>query len=113
MKLSSRLFAALFVAAAAHPLYAAEGSAAAGAQKNSMCAGCHGIPGYKTVFPEVYSVPRIGGQHAAYIVKALQAYKSGERSHPSMRAIAATLSDQDMADLAAYYASGQAQQAAK
>jgi cytochrome c553 len=78
-----------------------------------MCAGCHGIPGYKTAFPEVYSVPRIGGQHAAYIVKALQAYKSGERYHPSMRAIAATLSDQDMADLAAYYASGQAQQAAK
>jgi cytochrome c553 len=113
MKLASRLFAALFFAAAAPSLHAAEGNAAAGAQKNSMCAGCHGIPGYKTAFPEVYSVPRIGGQHAAYIVKALQAYKSGERSHPSMRAIAATLSDQDMADLAAYYASGEAQQAAK
>ncbi|MGQ0523223.1 MAG: c-type cytochrome [Betaproteobacteria bacterium] len=113
MKLASRLFAALFFVAAAHPLYAAEGNAAAGAQKNAMCAGCHGIPGYKTAFPEVYSVPKIGGQHAAYIVKALQAYKSGERSHPSMRAIAATLSDRDMADLAAYYASGQAQQAAK
>jgi cytochrome c553 len=113
MKLASRLFAALFFAAAAPCLHAAEGNAAAGAQKNSMCAGCPGIPGYKTAFPEVYSVPRIGGQHAAYIVKALQAYKSGERSHPSMRAIAATLSDQDMADLAAYYASGQAQQAAK
>ena len=113
MKLASRLFAALFFAAAVHPVYAAEGNAAAGARKNAMCAGCHGIPGYKTAFPEVYSVPRIGGQHAAYIVKALQAYKSGERSHPSMRAIAATLSDQDMADLAAYYASGQAQQAAK
>lgn len=113
MKPASRLFAALFFATVAHPLHAAEGNAAAGAQKNGMCAGCHGIPGYKTAFPEVYSVPRIGGQHAAYIVKALQAYKSGERSHPSMRAIAATLSDQDMADLAAYYASGQAQQAAK
>jgi cytochrome c553 len=48
-------------------------------------------------------VPKIGGQHPAYIVKALQAYKSGERNHPSMRAIAASLSDQDMADLAAYY----------
>ena len=78
-----------------------------------MCAGCHGIPGYKTAFPEVYSVPKLGGQHAAYIVKALQEYKKGERTHPSMRAIAATLSEQDMADLAAYYASSQAQSAAK
>lgn len=69
-----------------------------------MCAGCHGIGGYKTAFPEVYSVPKLGGQHAAYIVKALQAYKAGERSHPTMKAIAAGLSDKDMADLAAYYA---------
>lgn len=58
-------------------------------------------------------VPKLGGQHAGYIVSALRAYKSGERTHPSMRAIAATLSDQDMADLAAYYGSAQAQQAAK
>ena len=64
-------------------------------------------------FPEVYSVPKIGGQHAAYIVKALQAYKSGERAHPSMRAIAAGLSDQDMADLAAYYASDPVKSARK
>ena len=84
----------------------ATGDAAAGARKNSMCAGCHGITGYKTAFPEVYSVPRIGGQQPVYIVKALQAYKSGERNHPSMKGIAATLSDQDMADLAAYYSAG-------
>ena len=51
-----------------------------------MCAGCHGIEGWRTAFPEVYKVPRIAGQHEAYLVKALQAYKSGERSHPSMRA---------------------------
>jgi len=82
------------------------GDAAAGAKKNSMCIGCHGIAGYKTAFPEVYSVPRIGGQHPAYLVKALQAYKSGDRNHPSMKGIAATLSDQDMADLAAYYGAG-------
>ena len=114
MKLAaSQLFAAFLLATLSHTLYAAEGNAAAGARKNSMCEGCHGIPGYKTAFPEVYSVPKIGGQHAAYIVKALQAYKSGERAHPSMRAIAATLSDQDMADLAAFYASGQSQQAVK
>jgi len=85
---------------------AAEGNATAGMNKTSMCAGCHGIPGYKTAFPVTYSVPKLGGQHAAYLVKALQGYKNGDRTHPSMRAIAAGLSDQDMADLAAYYASG-------
>ena len=89
------------------------GDAAAGAKKTSMCIGCHGIEGYKTAFPEVYSVPRIGGQHPGYIVKALQAYKSGERNHPSMKGIAATLSDQDMADLAAYYGSGPSKVAGK
>jgi cytochrome c553 len=91
----------------------AEGDAAAGKQKTVMCQGCHGIPGYKTAFPSVYRVPKLGGQHAGYIIKALQGYKSGERSHPSMRAIAAGLSDQDMADLAAYYSAGDAKTAAK
>ena len=96
------------------PAVAAEaGDANAGRAKVSMCQGCHGIGGYKTVFPEVYSVPKIGGQHAAYIVKALQEYKAGNRSHPSMRAIAAGLSDKDMADLAAYYASEPVKSAAK
>jgi cytochrome c553 len=80
------------------------GDPVAGAQKTQMCTGCHGIEGWRTAFPEVYKVPRIGGQHEAYLVKALQEYKSGERNHPSMRAIAASLSDKDMADLAAYYA---------
>ena len=68
-----------------------------------MCAGCHGIPDYRTAFPEVYHVPMIAGQNPGYIVKALEAYRSGERNHPSMRAIAASLSDQDMADIAVYY----------
>jgi cytochrome c553 len=72
-------------------------------QKIAMCIGCHGIPGYKTAFPDVYHVPKIAGQQPVYIVNALKAYKSGERSHPSMRGIAASLTDQDMADLAAYY----------
>ena len=71
-----------------------------------MCAGCHGIADYRTAYPEVYSVPKLGGQEAAYIVKSLQDYKSGVRKHPTMNAIAATLSDQDMADLAAYYDTG-------
>lgn len=82
----------------------AAGSADAAKGKVSMCIGCHGIAGYKTAYPEVYHVPKISGQQAAYIVKALQAYKNGERSHPSMRGIARGLTDQDMADLAAYYA---------
>lgn len=99
--------------AAAGGLHAASGDPAAGKQKNSMCVGCHGIGGYKTAFPVVYSVPKIGGQHAAYIVKALQEYKSGARSHPSMRAVAAGLSDQDMADIAAYYASDTMKSAGK
>jgi len=89
------------------------GNPAVGAQKNQMCAGCHGIAGWRTAFPEVYKVPKIGGQYAAYIVKALQEYRSGERSHPSMRAIAASLSDQDMADLAAYYSAAPASVASK
>jgi cytochrome c553 len=106
--------ATLAVGVAALPALAASGGdPAAGERKNTMCQGCHGIPGYKTAFPQVYHVPRLGGQHAAYIVKALQEYKAGNRSHPSMRAIAAGLSDQDMADLAAYYAAPPAKTAAK
>ena len=76
---------------------------AAHRNKTAMCIGCHGIAGYKTAFPQVYHVPKIAGQQPGYIVSALKAYKSGERSHPSMRGIAASLTDQDMADLAAYY----------
>ena len=103
-----KLSVLLALAAVAAPVAASgqgtpTGNAQAGSQKNAMCTGCHGIPGWRTAYPEVYSVPKIGGQHPAYIVKALQEYKAGERSHPSMRAIAASLSDQDMADLAAYY----------
>lgn len=80
------------------------GDAKAAASKVSMCIGCHGIPGYKATFPEVYQVPMLGNQSAKYIENALHAYKKGERNHPSMRGIASSLSDQDMADLAAYYA---------
>ena len=80
------------------------GDPATGREKTRMCQGCHGIEGWRTAFPEVYKVPRIAGQHGAYLMKALQQYKNGERSHASMRAIASTLSDQDIADLAAFYA---------
>lgn len=77
--------------------------AKAGEKKVQMCIGCHNLPGYQSSFPEIYKVPKIAGQNAKYIVAALNAYKKGERKHPSMRAIATTLSDQDMADVAAYY----------
>ena len=111
------LFAAAASVALISSLAAAQGAiagdAAKGAQKTQMCTGCHGIEGWRTAYPEVYRVPRIGGQHEAYLVKALQEYKNGERRHPSMRAIAASLSDQDMADLAAYYAQGGVKTASK
>jgi cytochrome c553 len=85
--------------------FAAEGNAAAGAKKVVQCQGCHGIPDYRTGYPSVYHVPKLGGQHAAYLVNALKGYKSGERGFATMQAIAVELSDQDMADIAAYYAS--------
>jgi cytochrome c553 len=81
------------------------GDPVAGEKKISMCIGCHGILGYHAGFPEVHRVPKISGQGAKYIATALQAYKTGERKHPSMRGIADTLTNQDVADLAAYYAS--------
>jgi cytochrome c553 len=118
LQTTSRTIVAL-LAFATPLLAAAQGAAApngnpeAGARKTLMCAGCHGIDGWRTAYPEVYSVPKIGGQHPAYIVQALKEYKSGERTHPSMRAIAASLSDQDMADLAAYYGGSEPKTASK
>lgn len=79
------------------------GDAKRAESKIAMCIGCHAIDGYKSSFPTVYSVPKIGGQSAKYIENALQAYKKGDRSHPTMRGIAGSLTDQDIADLAAYY----------
>ena len=72
--------------------------------KVAMCIGCHGIPDYRTAFPEVYHVPRIGGQNAKYIESALKAYAKGDRRFQTMHGIAATLTDQDIVDIAAYYA---------
>ena len=80
-----------------------KGDAKAGATKNAMCIGCHGIVGYQCSFPEVFKVPMISGQGAAYISAALHEYKKGERKYPTMRGIAESLTDQDIADLAAYY----------
>ena len=100
------IFASLMLAAA--PVLAQQpalvGDPKAAHQKIAMCEGCHGIPGYRTAYPDVYSVPKLGGQTASYLASALHAYKEKQRSHPSMRGIAASLSNQDIADLAAYYA---------
>ena len=80
------------------------GDAKAGQSKAEMCIGCHGIPGYQNGFPEVHKVPKISGQSDKYIAAALTAYKKGDRKHPTMRGIAGALTEQDMADLAAFYA---------
>ncbi len=95
-------FAVAFVTFAAQA-QEVKGDAAVGKTKVAMCIGCHGIPGYQASFPEIHKVPKISGQNAKYIVSALNAYKKGERNQASMRGIAETLSDQDMADIAAYY----------
>ena len=96
----------LFVACATSYVNAQEaGDAKLGATKIAMCIGCHGIKGYQASFPEVYKVPKISGQTAAYIVSALTAYQKGDRKHPTMKSIAASLTAKDMADIAAYYES--------
>jgi cytochrome c553 len=71
--------------------------------KTAMCFGCHNIKGYQASFPEVYKVPMIAGQNAKYIAAALNAYKTGDRKHPTMRSIADSLTEQDIADIAAFY----------
>jgi cytochrome c553 len=67
------------------------------------CNGCHAIPNYKNVYP-TYSVPKLRGQRPEYLVAALKSYKSGERSHGTMHSQAASMNEQDMADIAVYLA---------
>ncbi len=99
------LSAAIVAFATTFPAHAEDikGNAADGLKKNAMCIGCHGIVGYQASFPEIHKVPMIAGQGAAYIASALNAYKKGERKHPTMRGVATSLTDQDIADLSAYY----------
>src|SRR5579863_3020020 len=102
MPLSSRIALNVLFAVAAlgflAPAHSA-GDPARGKQLSYTCLGCHGIPDYKNVYP-TYSVPELGGQHPEYIVAALKEYKNGERSHATMHQQAASLSDQDMQDIA-------------
>ncbi|HET7810084.1 MAG TPA: c-type cytochrome [Steroidobacteraceae bacterium] len=85
------------------PPPASGGDAKRGQALAYTCNGCHAIPNYKNVYP-TYSVPKLHNQRPEYIVAALKAYKSGERSHGTMHAQASSLSEQDMADIAAYLA---------
>ena len=99
-----KLFALLVLASVTQVSAAQDVVGNAKNAKVEQCIGCHGIPGYKATFPEVYPVPMLGGQSAKYIESALKQYRKGERKHPSMRGIAMSLTDQDIADVAAYYA---------
>jgi len=103
MKIALTLLLALYGVSFTTQAQELRGDAARGATLNASCIGCHGIPGYQSSFPEVHRVPAISGQNAKYIAAALNAYKKGERKHGTMRAVAASLTEQDMADLAAYY----------
>jgi cytochrome c553 len=96
-------FAAALVLGASTSAFAAA-DAARGKVLSYTCLGCHGIEGYRNAYPN-YSVPRLAGQNAVYIVAALKEYKSGERAHPTMRVQGGSLSDQDMEDVAAYFSS--------
>ena len=82
----------------------AKGDAEAGELTADTCTGCHGIPGYKNVYP-TYKVPKIGGQNYEYLVSALKSYRAGERDHPTMQSQAESLSDGDIEDVSAYFAS--------
>ena len=84
------------------PVARADGDPVAGKIKSNTCLGCHGIPGYNNVYP-TYHVPKIGGQNFEYLLAALAGYRDGTRSHPTMEQQAASLSDQDMKDIAAYF----------
>lgn len=103
MKPIQALFLALCTLLASDSLLA-QGNAEAGKQKAFTCTGCHGVAGYKNVYPH-YHVPKIGGQNYDYLVTALNAYRKGERPHPTMRAQAEGFSEQDIKDISAYLAS--------
>jgi cytochrome c553 len=106
MPLSRRCTLGLLLAAvtltSVAPAFAA-GDAARGKELSYTCLGCHGIESYKNVYP-TYSVPELVGQHPAYIVAALKEYRAGDRSHGTMHVQAASLSDQDIEDIAVYFA---------
>ncbi len=82
---------------------ASAADAARGAELATTCMGCHGIEGYRNAYPS-FHVPKLGGQKPEYLVAALQEYRAKTRNHATMQAQAATLSDEDLADIAAFVA---------
>lgn len=107
--MKAKLFGVLGLMVLAGTVHAA-GDPVAGENKAYTCLGCHGVEGYRNSYPS-YRVPKLGGQHAAYIVSALKAYKNGDRDHATMQSQASQLTEQDMQDIAAYFAqAGQGEQ---
>jgi cytochrome c553 len=98
-----RIFVAVAALGAAIPVQAQDNNKITVANKIAQCQGCHGIRDWKTAFPEVYRVPKLAGQKPGYLVAALKAYKAGDRDFPTMRAIAADLTDEQMQQIAKYY----------
>jgi cytochrome c553 len=98
---SAWLALSLTIAALGAPGVAYAADAARGAKLAYTCHGCHGIPNYKNSYP-IYNVPKLGGQHVAYMVVALKEYQSQERPHATMHAQAASMKPEDMEDIAAY-----------
>lgn len=100
----SVLLCALSIGVSAQTPAAAKGDPAAGKGKAvAICSGCHGVPGTKAAYPEVYYVPKLGGQNADYLVAALKAYRSGDRFNQTMKGLASALSEKEIIDIAAYY----------
>lgn len=95
------LLAAVLTTSAA---LAIDGDAERGRVKSNSCQGCHAIPSYSNAYPN-YHVPKVGGQNEAYIISALLSYRNGTRAHGTMHINALALSDQDIADIAAYFSS--------
>jgi cytochrome c553 len=86
------------------PVAIPKGDAVVGKGKAvAICSGCHGVPGIRTAYPEVYNVPRLGGQNADYLVTALRAYRAGDRYNQTMKALASALTEKEILDIAAYY----------
>jgi len=100
--LKSSAVALVLLMAMINPAWS-EGDAAEGAKKAYTCLGCHGVKHYVNTYP-TYHVPKLAGQHQVYLISALKAYRDGQRKHETMQANAASLSDQDIADIAAYFA---------
>lgn len=95
---------AAFAQAPAATATSAKGDAAAGRGKAvAVCSGCHGVPGIRTAYPEVYNVPRLGGQNADYIASALHSYRAGNRYNQTMKGLATALTEKEIVDIAAYY----------